>query len=113
MSVEFCRESPGNFDSRTLSRKTLSRWTGRIVVSMSISIAITFTITITVINMNELVIVMRCFIIINIITIIIIIIISSSSSSSALQDVLLGLDRHAAAGHATLVVLMLRVAETA
>ena len=29
MSVEFCRGSPGKFDSRTLSRKTLSRWTGR------------------------------------------------------------------------------------
>ena len=30
MSVEFYRESAGKFDSRTLSRKTLSRWTGRI-----------------------------------------------------------------------------------
>ena len=30
MSVEFYRGSPGKFDSRTLSRKTLSRWTGRI-----------------------------------------------------------------------------------
>ena len=30
MSVEFDRGSPGKFDSRTLSRKTLSRWTGRI-----------------------------------------------------------------------------------
>ena len=29
MSVEFYRESPGKFDSRTLDRKTLSRWTGR------------------------------------------------------------------------------------
>ena len=29
MSVEFNRESPGKFDSRTLSRETLSRWTGR------------------------------------------------------------------------------------
>ena len=29
MSVEFDRESPGKFDSRTLSRTTLSRWTGR------------------------------------------------------------------------------------
>ena len=29
MSVEFYRESPGKFDSRTLSRETLSRWTGR------------------------------------------------------------------------------------
>ena len=29
MSVLFYRESPGKFDSRTLSRKTLSRWTGR------------------------------------------------------------------------------------
>ena len=29
MSVEFYRESPGKFDSRTLKRKTLNRWTGR------------------------------------------------------------------------------------
>ena len=29
MSVEFYRESPGKFDSKTLSRETLSRWTGR------------------------------------------------------------------------------------
>ena len=29
MSVEFYRESPGKFASRTLDRKTLSRWTGR------------------------------------------------------------------------------------
>ena len=28
MSVEFYRESPGKFESRTLSRKTLNRWTG-------------------------------------------------------------------------------------
>ena len=29
MSVEFYRESPGKFDSRTLNRKTLKRWTRR------------------------------------------------------------------------------------
>ena len=29
MSVESDRESPGKFDSRTLKRKTLNRWTGR------------------------------------------------------------------------------------
>ena len=29
MSLEFDRESPGDFDSRTLKRKTLNRWTGR------------------------------------------------------------------------------------
>ena len=29
MSVEFCRGSPGKFDSRTLNRETLDRWTGR------------------------------------------------------------------------------------
>ena len=29
MSVEFDRETPGKFDSRTLSKETLSRWTGR------------------------------------------------------------------------------------
>ena len=32
MSVEFYRESPGKFDSRTLNRKTLNRWTGRIIL---------------------------------------------------------------------------------
>ena len=30
MSVEFYRESPAKFDSRTLIRKPLDRWTGRI-----------------------------------------------------------------------------------
>ena len=29
MSVEFERGPPGKCDSRTLSRETLSRWTGR------------------------------------------------------------------------------------
>ena len=29
MSVEFYRVSPGKFDTRTLNRKTLNRWTGR------------------------------------------------------------------------------------
>ena len=29
MSVEFDRGSPGKFDTRTLSRETLSSWTGR------------------------------------------------------------------------------------
>ena len=29
MSVNFDRGSPGKFDSRTLNRKTLNRWTGR------------------------------------------------------------------------------------
>ena len=29
MSVEFHGESPAKFDSRTLSRETLNRWTGR------------------------------------------------------------------------------------
>ena len=36
MSVEFYRESPGSFDSRTLSRETLSRWTGRNMLSVVI-----------------------------------------------------------------------------
>ena len=31
MSVELYRESAGKFDSRTLSRKTLSRWTGHMM----------------------------------------------------------------------------------
>ena len=30
MPVDFDRGSPAKFDSRTLNRKTLSRWTGRI-----------------------------------------------------------------------------------
>ena len=30
MSVEFDRGSPGKFDSRTLNRETLNRWTGSI-----------------------------------------------------------------------------------
>ena len=29
MSVDFYRGSPGKFDSRTLNRTTLNRWTGR------------------------------------------------------------------------------------
>ena len=29
ISIEFDRESPGSFDSRTLNRKTLNRRTGR------------------------------------------------------------------------------------
>ena len=33
MSVEFYRESPRKFDSRTLDRKTLNRWTVRIMSS--------------------------------------------------------------------------------
>ena len=32
MSVELYRESPGKFDSRTLNRKTLNRWIGRIIL---------------------------------------------------------------------------------
>ena len=32
MSVEFQRESPGEFDSRTLNRGTLNRWTGRNII---------------------------------------------------------------------------------
>ena len=34
MSVEFDRGSPGKFDSRTLSRESLSRWTGRTRVDL-------------------------------------------------------------------------------
>ena len=33
MSVDCYRESPGKFDSRTLSRETLSRWIGRINIA--------------------------------------------------------------------------------
>ena len=35
MPVEFDRGSPGKFDSRTLNRKTLNRWTGRKASSKS------------------------------------------------------------------------------
>ena len=47
MSVEFHRESHGKFDSRTLRRETLSRWTGRtdvyvMFVSMITHIYLTF-----------------------------------------------------------------------
>ena len=38
MSVEFYRESAGKFDSRTLSRETLSRWTRRIRRSRALGI---------------------------------------------------------------------------
>ena len=40
MSVEFDGGSPGKLDSKTLSRETLSRWTGRISLSLSIYIYI-------------------------------------------------------------------------
>ena len=36
MSVEFDRGSPGKSDSRTLNRKTLRRWTGRIGNSLGV-----------------------------------------------------------------------------
>ena len=35
MSVELYRESPGKFDSRTLNRITLNRWTGHIMPARS------------------------------------------------------------------------------
>ena len=35
MSVECYRESPGMFDSRTLNRTTLNRWTGRMALEKS------------------------------------------------------------------------------
>ena len=45
MSVEFYRESPGKSDSRTLSRETLSRWTGRIIIFVISGITVTITYT--------------------------------------------------------------------
>ena len=39
MSVEFYREPPGKFDSRTLSRETLSRWTGRMMSGGTVNFA--------------------------------------------------------------------------
>ena len=36
MSVESYRESPGKFDSRTLNRKTLNRWTGRTLIRQAV-----------------------------------------------------------------------------
>ena len=44
MSIEFYRESPGKFDSRTLNRKTLSRWTGR---SQCICLGVEFKLKLT------------------------------------------------------------------
>ena len=38
MSVELYRESPGKFDSRTLSRKTLNRWTWRMGMNITAQI---------------------------------------------------------------------------
>ena len=38
MSIEFDRGSPGKFDSRTVNRKTLSRWTGRVYIYIYICI---------------------------------------------------------------------------
>ena len=54
MSVELHRGSPGKFDSRTLSRKTLSRWTGRnsITIIITIQHIIVFVISVTIINTN-------------------------------------------------------------
>ena len=58
MSVEFDRESPGDFNSRTLSREALSRWTGRTttfsitrIESITIIIIITSSRTIITITM--------------------------------------------------------------
>ena len=39
MSVEFYRGSPGKFDSRTLNRKTLNRWTGRNAITAKLQTA--------------------------------------------------------------------------
>ena len=54
MSVEFYRESPGKFDSRTLSRETLSRWTGRICIKVKM---ITILIVIIVIGYSNTIVV--------------------------------------------------------
>ena len=35
MSVELYRESPGKFDSKTLSKETRTMWTGRICLASS------------------------------------------------------------------------------
>ena len=43
MSVEFFRGSPGKFDSRTLIRKTLSRWTGRITIEAAFLATLSLT----------------------------------------------------------------------
>ena len=61
MSVEFYRESPGKFDSRTLSRKTLSRWTGRNgnspgIIEMIIMIRMIILLIITLIAIEILII---------------------------------------------------------
>ena len=36
MPIELDRGSPGKFDSRTLNRTTLSRWTGRNDINITI-----------------------------------------------------------------------------
>ena len=42
MSVEFDRESPRKVFSRTLNRKTLSRWTGRITNYVFVLFVVSF-----------------------------------------------------------------------
>ena len=49
-SVEFDRGSPGKFDSRTLNRETLSRWTGRM---KNESYVLRFMIIISESNLND------------------------------------------------------------
>ena len=70
-------ESPGKFDSRTLSRKTLIRWTGRIpIIIIIVVIVIIIIITISsigimvAINNNHMMMMMISIIIIIIIIII-------------------------------------------
>ena len=58
MSVELYMESPGKFDSRTLSRETLSRWTGGTIGSLIITVTITTIIIIIIIIMITMIMIM-------------------------------------------------------
>ena len=73
MSVEFHRESPGKFDSRTLSRKTLSRWTGRTIRLLLVMRIITMILMIIIITMIMMIMIVILMLLIMIILIIILI----------------------------------------
>ena len=68
MSVEFHRESPGKFDSRTLSRETLSRWTGRIAIT---TIAQSAAITTIIVMISMIILIVIVVIVIAIIVVIV------------------------------------------
>ena len=77
MSVEFYRESPGKFDSRTLSRKSLNRWTGRIVSMCMMSITSITVIIIIIITITIIIIMViaRMFILIIIVLLLLVVVV--------------------------------------